>query len=376
MKLVQLCACTLLCAGLVYAQGGAGGEMASAYKLLAQKDYDGAIAQFERGLQKQPDNAGGHKDLAYTLLKAGQTAAARDEFEAAMRLNPHDETAALEYAFLCYDTRKPIEARRTFDRLRKHGVTPATRTTAQQAFDNIDRPLADGIARWKQAIARSASPMEPGLYSAHWELAQLAEQRDELQLAAEQYEICRKLKPQLAALLLDLATVWQQLNQVEQAHAALLAASRAADPRTAENALERLGPRYPFAYEFENAVKLDPQNVSLRRELAYLYLAMHKEPEAVHEFEQILEIAPGDQLSTAQLDALRRPAKPAEAATPANRSDSRIDPKMMGRKSWPLDLLMMRSAISRSPTRTIQTMRMWLCNSAGPTTLPKTIARL
>src|SRR5260370_494349 len=124
-------------------------ELTQAYKLLAQKDYDLAIALFRKALALQPANAGVHKDLAYTLLKAGENADARDEFESALKLNPHDETAGLEYAFLCFETEKKIEARRTFDRLRHQG-SAATRATAEQAFQNIDKPLADGIARWKE----------------------------------------------------------------------------------------------------------------------------------------------------------------------------------------------------------------------------------
>jgi tetratricopeptide (TPR) repeat protein len=124
-------------------------ELDQAYRALNVKDYDRAIAQFRLGLSKQPGNAAVHKDLAYTLLKTGDILEARDEFDAALKLNPHDETAALEYAFLCYETRKPIEARRTFDRLRTHGASATTRKTA------VDQPLAEGIARWKEALARS-----------------------------------------------------------------------------------------------------------------------------------------------------------------------------------------------------------------------------
>jgi hypothetical protein len=123
------------------------------------------------------------------------------------------------------------------------------------------------------------------------------------------------------------------MNEVEQAHAALLAASRGAEPRTAENALELLGPRYPYVYEFQNAVQLDPQNLSLRRELAYLYLALGKQAEAIQEFHNILKFAPGDKISLAQLEALRQPAKNPAPAAPANRSDIRVDPKAMGLKS-------------------------------------------
>ncbi len=314
-------------------------ELNQAYKALAQKDYDTAIALFRKGLAQQPGNAGAHKDLAYTLLKAGENADARDEFEAALHVNEKDETAALEYAFLAFETKKPVEARRMFDRLRQHGA-PATRATAEQAFQNIDRPLAEGIARWKDALSRSANPNAPSTYSAHWELAQLAELRDEMPLAAEQYDICHKLKPQLGELLLILARVWQQLDRAAEARAALIAASRSSQSRTAELALEQLGSRYPYPYEFLDALKLDPQNIVLRRELAYLYLAMHQDAEAVAQFDQILTIDPKDQSSRDQLDALHGFKKRSEAAPPpapvSQAASPAIDPKTMGMKSLKL----------------------------------------
>jgi tetratricopeptide (TPR) repeat protein len=333
MHAVRFCALALLCVGVISAQSDGSSDVALAYKLLTAKDYDGAIAAFGRGLKLQPKAGNIHKDLAYTLLKAGESVAARDEFKAALDLDPHDETSALEYAFLCYETKREVEARRVFGRLRQYGVAPSTRDTASKAFESIDQPLAEGIDRWKKSIAKLSNPLDVSSFSAHWELAQLAEHRDNLPLASEQYEICRKLKPDLPSLLIDLARVWQQMNEVEQAHAALLAASRGADPRTAENALELLGPRYPYAYEFQNAIQLDPRNIALRRELAYLYLALGKEPEAIQEFQKLLKIAPGDKLSLAQLDALRPAAKNPAPTLPANRSDLRIDPKAMGLKS-------------------------------------------
>ena len=65
--------------------------------------------------------AGVRKDFAYALLKTGDNEAARDQFAEASRLDPGDAHAALEYAFLCYETKKPVEARRTFQRLRLEG---------------------------------------------------------------------------------------------------------------------------------------------------------------------------------------------------------------------------------------------------------------
>lgn len=313
-------------------------ELNAAYKALAVKDYDSAIELFRKGLEAQPANAAAHKDLAYTLLKAGENADARDEFEAALQLNAHDETAALEFAFLAFETKKPIEARRMFDRLR-HSSNAQTRQTAEQAFQNIDKPLADGIARWKEAIARSAAPNDLSMFSAHWELGQLAELRDDLPLAAEQYEICRRLKPQLSEVLLILARIWQQLNRVDEANAALLAASRSTDSRTAELALEHLPSRYPYPYEFLNAIKLDPQNVALRRELGFLYLAMHQDPLAAEQFQQVLSIDPSDRLAREQLDAMHGFKKRPEAV----KAVGGVNNKAMGEKS--LALGYMRDAI-------------------------------
>ena len=315
-------------------------ELNQAYKLLAAKDYDSAILQFRKGLGLQTANAGAHKDLAYALLKAGENEEARDEFECALKLNPGDESAALEYAFLAYETKKPIEARRMFDKLR-HSPSAATRATAEQAFQNIDRPLADGIKRWQEALRRAPDANAVSTFSAHWELAQLAEQRDELVLAAAQYEICRKLKPQLPELLLILARVWRGTNRMEEAQAALLAASRSRDSRTAELALEQFGTRYPYPYEFVAALKLDPQNIALRKELAYLYLAMHKEPEATEQFETLLSIDPADEATRKQVDLLRglRTRPPAAAQEKSGQTAAVPNAKEMGKKSLALGYL-------------------------------------
>jgi Tfp pilus assembly protein PilF len=240
-----------------------------AYSALRAKNYEEAIRGFEQAIKLDPGRASIRKDLAYTLLKIGETEAARDQFAEAMTLDPADDQVALEYAFLCYETKQQVTARRVFDRLRKSG-----NSTASEAFQNVDRPLREGIARWKQALELS-----PDNFSAHEELAKLAEQRDELDLAAEQYQAAWKLRPARRDLLVDLGRVWMEQgrttsSKIEDAHAALLAASRGGAPRVAEQARELLPARYPYVYEFENALALDPSNDALRRELAYLHLEM------------------------------------------------------------------------------------------------------
>ncbi|MBZ5636701.1 MAG: tetratricopeptide repeat protein [Acidobacteriia bacterium] len=253
-----------------------------AYAALKAKNYEEAIRGFEQAATLAPGRASIRMDLAYTLLKVGETEAARDQFAEAMRLfpgnAPADDQVALEYAFLCYETKQQVMARRVFDRLRKSG-----NSTASEAFENVDRPLREGIARWKQALE-----LAPDNFSAHEELARLAEQRDQLDLSAEQYEAAWKLRPARRDLLVDLGRVWKEQGRVEDAHAALLAASHGTEPRVAEQARELLPPRYPYVYEFENALALDPSNDALRRELAYLHLEMGNKSAA----EQQLHLLP------------------------------------------------------------------------------------
>ncbi len=281
-----------------------------AYAALAARDYDAAVAGFREALTVEPGNVAVRKDLAYTLLKIGESEAARDQFAAALERAPDDEHMALEYAFLCYETERQIEARRVFARLRD-SQDKEIRAKAGQAFENVDRPLAEGIARWKQAVDK-----DPSQFSAHVELARLADQRDDWKLAAEQYEVAWRLRPERRDLLLDLGRVWKEQGKDEQAAAALLAASRGADPRTGERARALLPDRYPYVYEFEAALKLDAENIELRRELAFLLLAMDKKAEAEREFERIVEAAPDDLESVAQLGFLRLEREDYNAAMP------------------------------------------------------------
>src|ERR1019366_7795124 len=83
-------------------------------------------------------------------------------------IDPADTQVAMEYAFLAYETKQRQQARRIFDRVRKSGEAPFA-ATAEQAFQNVDAPLAAGIERWKKAIEMGA-----GDFSVHFELATLA----------------------------------------------------------------------------------------------------------------------------------------------------------------------------------------------------------
>jgi Tfp pilus assembly protein PilF len=265
-----------------------------AYEALRVRAYEPAIADFMKAIEAAPERASIRKDLAYTYLKVGENILARDQFGKAMAIDPGDTQVAMEYAFLCYETKEQAQARRIFDRIRKTG-----NATAEQAFQNIDGPLAAGIERWKDAIAMGADN-----FSAHFELATLAEQRDELALAAEHYEKAWRLLPDRRSVLVDLGRVLKAVGEGERANAALLAASRGGETRAAEMARELLPERYPYVHEFQKALELDPKNVELRRELGFLLLQMDRPGDAEREFRALAEPPPGDLLAVAQLGFL------------------------------------------------------------------------
>lgn len=283
--------------------------LSKAYAFLTVKDYDAAIPFFLEAITANPARPDVRKDLAYTYLKIGEAEAARDQFGEAMRLDPADTQVSLEFAFLCYESRFDANtwkatARRIFDRLRKQG-----NPTAEQAFQNVDRPLAAGIARWLRALELGTDN-----FAAHYDLAQLAEQRDQLDLAAEHYLKAWRLIPARKSVLVDLGRVLLHSSHLEEGHAALIAASRGGETRAAEMAMELLPGRYPYVDEFRRAIQFDPANVELHRELAYLLLKMAETSEdgerqsqqaaAEEEFRAIVRSQPGDLLSVAQLGFL------------------------------------------------------------------------
>jgi len=304
------------------APDGARSALERAYELLRKRDYDAAVVQFRRGLAVAPELSEARKDLAYTLLRVGENEEARDLFRESMERNPEDVTVALEYAFLCYETKQRREARLVFDRIRRT-AQGAAQTTAEEAFKNIDLPMREGISRWQKAVER-----EPDNFSAHRELAELLEDSDRSAEAAVHYESAWRLRPAERNLLLDLGRVWQRQGQKEKSAAALLAASRGAGPRAAESARQLLPARYPYVYEFRAAFELDPANLELRRELAYLLLEMGNRQEAEREFLGIVEQAPSDLLSSAQLGFLRLQRRDLEGARPF--LDAVLDAKTEG----------------------------------------------
>src|ERR1039457_6491325 len=77
-----------------------------AYTALRARDYDVAVPAFLAAIQAAPTRADLRKDLPHPPPKTGEPPPPRDQFREAMRLDPAAPAAALEYAFLCYETKQ------------------------------------------------------------------------------------------------------------------------------------------------------------------------------------------------------------------------------------------------------------------------------
>jgi tetratricopeptide (TPR) repeat protein len=269
-----------------------------AYEALRGKRYPEAIDSFLLAVQAAPGRADIRKELGYTYLKAGETEAARAVFEQALALDPQDLQTSLELAFLCYETGREARALELFERVRQFGDA-AARKTAEEGFHTVDRALRAAIGRWSAAVAQ-----DPNNRAARLELASHLEKHREPARAAEEYLAAWRLPPRREETLLDLARARREAGDEEGAAGAWLAASRSKQTRIAERARAKLPHRHPYANEYRQALHLDPSNTELRRDLAFLWLAVDRKAEAVREFEIIVREDPGDMLSCAQLGLL------------------------------------------------------------------------
>ena len=298
------------CAYCLFSQEAGQGILDAAYKHLRESRLAEARVAFEAVLQGNPDQANARLDYAYLLLRMGETEQGRIEIKRVLLVRPGDERLSLEYAYLAYETGKKAEAFAVFLRL-KLAKDEGIRGQATETWERLDGDLKASIARWTEAVRKS-----PESYSVHEELARLLEDRNDWIGAAAEYRLAFGLNLDKRRLLLDIARVEVEALRLEYARAALVAASRGTQPMVAEEAREFLPQRYPYVYEFQMAVEMDPLNVAVRRELGFLLLKMGREKDAIDVFEALLKLAPEDALSLAQL-AFLRVSKPASVTVPA-----------------------------------------------------------
>lgn len=312
-----------------------------AYAALSRQELHEAATAFQEAITLQPAHAPLRKDYAYALLRMGETEAAREQFAEVMRLTPEDSAAALEYAFLCHETGQPALAWAIFRKL-QDTTNAEHRATARRTFAQLDAALQSQIDRLQQALA--AHPEDD---STHMELARAYAVRNQDSKAASHFEAAFRLKPDIPERLLDLAAAAHRAGDSEKARAALLAASRSSSAFVAEQARGLQPDRYPYLYEFQNALALAPSQPQLHRELAFFLVALGRTEEAMAAFRSLLTMAPDDCIANAQLGFLLQDAGEPRAAAPFLRAAlATDDPGLLARVT---DALSNQSPATHAP---------------------------
>ncbi len=314
---------------------------ALAYQAKQAREFDRAVALFEEALAADPENLHLRKDLAYTLLAVGKSERARDEFGEVLRRDPNDSYIALEYAFLCHETNRPEIAWKIFRGL-QGAANPEHRATATRTFKSMDAELLGRIARLEEALRR-----DPGNYGSHLELARARRIRNDYAVAAAEFDAAYRLKPQYAEVLLELADVLRKAGERERAEAVTLTASRCASAYVAEQAKQFLPPRYPYLSEFENALRFEPRQPELRREMGFFLLSLGRKPEAQAALERVLTEDPDDLLAAAQLGFLELEQGRRDTAIPRLRAALRTTDNALRQRIS--DLLSKEGALEAQP---------------------------
>ena len=87
-----------------------------AYSFAETRDYDSAVATYEKAIAKDPDNQELHRAYAQALLGMGNTPAARAEYEKILKADPDDGATYLKMSELDRQEGRYDEARKDLER--------------------------------------------------------------------------------------------------------------------------------------------------------------------------------------------------------------------------------------------------------------------
>jgi Flp pilus assembly protein TadD len=242
---------------------------------LEKKDYQSALAPLQTIVHAAPDSAEAWFYLGYACHGLHQDADARSAYEKAVRLNPELYQAQANLGLLLFAMKDVTGA---LPHLQK-----AVALKPGDARPRLDLGIAldaSGQTSAAEAELRHALQLDPKLEPAAYRLGKLELDQKQYGAAAEDFERALAVNPGRAEAELGIASAYEGLGQAE-------------------------------AYRhFENYLKLQPTETSVRFHLARLYLQENKTDLALAHLQQIVQThleLPG--LDAALADAYARSGK-------------------------------------------------------------------
>ena len=297
MLAVKLCALLVLACLLSAAQtqDPASDPLQKGYDALRSGDDREAAAWFEEAARLAPESAAVRKELGYVYLRLGDHRQSQQAFEDAARLDPDNMHTALELAFAYHRAGDLEQSRSWFGIVRERGDA-AQQETAQHALENLSRGqggpdshsdpvlgLVDSayaalrtkdydtaIRFFQQAVAQA-----PERSSIRKDLGYVYLKIGETEWAREMFAQALRLQPDDHRAALELAYLHHETGAETEAIRLLRTLQKATEPETraeARAALDRIESELSQSIaRWNEAVEMDPGNLSAQLELAALY---------------------------------------------------------------------------------------------------------
>ena len=231
----------------------------------------GAVEEFEKALQLNPDDANAQFNLGTALLEAGNVAEAIAHFQEAVRIKPDFAIAhnGLGVGFLNLGslTEAAAEFQRTLQ-LDPHSA---------DAHYNLG-VIALQSGRWQEAITelQLAVQAKPDSASFQFKLGLALKQAGQIQEAIEHYQQAARLAPGDASIRINLGNALLQAGNAEDAiaqyeQALRLALDSVVGHFNLGNALLKSGRTQEAISQYEQALQLKPDFAPARDRLAELH---------------------------------------------------------------------------------------------------------
>jgi len=236
-----------------------GSPLEQAQAMIADRNYEGAIAPGRLAVEREPDSAEAHFRLGQALLKTEKVAEAEPELQKAYELDPELTGLPFEMGMLYIAKGRPMQAIPFFEK--ENEMTPDSPAIIQ----NLGKLYSDTGQHEKAIeVLEKLIELQPDEISAYAALANAYKQMGDTDKERETYERMGAQDPTGMAFY-NLGTLMFNESEMELAAAA-----------------------------YEKAIEQAPDNAMAHYQLGFTYVNLARFADAIAQFEKFMKLAPND----------------------------------------------------------------------------------
>ncbi len=173
-------------------------------KAVAQKQFDTAIALFDKAIEKDSDNAFAHYGRGLSYLSKNDFDKAAEDLEKCVQAGPEQPMYQMYYGIALFDKAvdqaKDDQARRA-NKKKEEIEVDLSGANFEKAEQHLKEALKDNADMWR----------------AHWYLAQIYRAQDKSKEAAEEFTAAIKANPREPAPYIGLGELYRKWDYTDQA---------------------------------------------------------------------------------------------------------------------------------------------------------------